>query len=223
MRRGFAFAAAMLAVVLGAGPVWAHVTVQPNEAATGAFARFVVRVPNERGDADTTKVEVELPPLAFVSFQPKAGWTRTVEMVTLDEPLDVFGEEVSEVPGKVTWAGGTIKPGEFDEFGFSARTPDDAGSLEFPALQTYSSGEVVRWIGPEDSEEPAGLVQVIALPEGQGQLSLLASLAAGGGGSTGDGEEAEEESDDTLPLTLGIAGTGFGLLALVLTLVKKRA
>ena len=108
----------------------AHVTVQPNEAVVGSFSRFVVRVPTER-DVPTTKVKVLLPPLAFVSFEPKEGWKRTVEMVELDEPIVVFGEEVTEAVGSVTWSGGTIGPGEFDEFGFSARMPDAEETLEF--------------------------------------------------------------------------------------------
>jgi hypothetical protein len=39
---------------------------------------------------------VELPPPAFVSFQDSPGWERTVEMTTLDEPLEALGEQVTE-------------------------------------------------------------------------------------------------------------------------------
>src|SRR5919106_6948518 len=93
-----------------ADPAFAHVTVQPNEAVAGSFARFVVRVPNERDDASTIKIELQLPPLAFVSFQDVPGWERSVEMVTLDEPIEAFGEELTEVVGTVTWEGGAIEP-----------------------------------------------------------------------------------------------------------------
>jgi Domain of unkown function (DUF1775) len=58
----------------------------------------------------------------------------------------VLGEQVTGVVGTVTWQGGAIEPGEFAEFGFSARPPDEPGTLEFPAIQTYDSGEMVRWI-----------------------------------------------------------------------------
>src|SRR5918999_5455454 len=168
--------------VVSAGPALAHVTVQPTEAVVGSFAKLLVRVPTEREDASTTKIEVEFPPLAFVSFQDVEGWKRTVEMRTLEEPLDVFGEPVSEVVGSVTWSGGEIQPGEFLEFGFSARVPEDQEELEFPALQTYSSGEVVRWIGPPDADEPAARVGVVTLggEEEQGELALLAELNSRG-------------------------------------------
>jgi periplasmic copper chaperone A len=71
-------------------------TVQPDEAVVGSFSRFVVRVPNERDDATTTAVQVELPPLAFVSFQDSPGWERTVEMTTSTSPSGCWG---SRSPG----------------------------------------------------------------------------------------------------------------------------
>ena len=64
-------------VVALAVPASAHVTVQPNEAVAESFSKFVVRVPNEQDDASTVKVQVELPPLAFTSFQDvRAGSAR---------------------------------------------------------------------------------------------------------------------------------------------------
>ena len=152
MRRLLVAAIASLVSLLGAHAAFAHVTVQPNEAPAGAFFRFTVRVPNERDDASTTKVVVTFPEnLIFASFQPKEGWKRQVKMKTLDEPIEAFGAEIDTVVDTVTWSGGTIKPGEFDEFGFSVRVPEEPGELEFSAEQHYSSGEVVRWVGAPDS------------------------------------------------------------------------
>ena len=102
----------------------AHVTVNPNSVAADSFSRFAIRVPNERPSADTTKVVLQLPEgLFFVSFQPKPGWKRTVTMEKLDPPVDVFGEKQTERVATVTWEGGTIAPGEFDEFGMSVKVP----------------------------------------------------------------------------------------------------
>jgi uncharacterized protein YcnI len=175
----------MLALVALGTPALAHVTIQPTEAPTGSFFRFVVRVPNERDDAGTVRVEVDLPDnLTFVSFQPKDGWKRSVSMKTLEEPIEVFGEPVTEVIDTVTWeaAGPPIRPGEFDEFGFSARTPEEEEDLAFPSIQVYSSGETVRWIGPPESEEPAPRVALVAAEE--------EDEAATGGGA-GDGTEVQ--------------------------------
>lgn len=46
-------------------PALAHVTIQPPEAPTGSFFRFVVRVPNERPDTATTKVDVSFRTASF--------------------------------------------------------------------------------------------------------------------------------------------------------------
>ena len=204
----------MLTIITGAvalalaTPALAHVTVQPTEAPTGAFFRFVVRVPNERPNADTTKVEVQFPDgLLSASFQPKEGWKRTVKMKKLAEPAELFGREITEVVDTVTWSGGRIRPGEFEEFGCSTRMPERPGSLRFPALQTYSNGEVVRWIGPEESEEPAGVVNTYNLGE-QGQLQMLARLAA-------QSRTPEEESNSGV--VLGWIGIILGGLALILS------
>jgi uncharacterized protein YcnI len=163
-------AAIALATPAAAG---AHVTVQPSNAPAGGFARLDVRVPNERDDKGTIKVDVQMPPgVAFASYEPVPGWTTKVTREQLDEPIDVHGEEVTEQVTRVTWTGdprrgGIIEPGQFRDFGLSLRVPDgDPGSkLTFKALQTYQGGEVVRWIGPEDADEPAATVTLAAAKE----------------------------------------------------------
>ena len=186
--------AALVLAPVGLG----HVTVNPNESTAGSFSRFAVRVPTER-DADTTKVSMQLPEgLFFVSFQPKEGWTREVKMETLDPPVELFGTEYTERVAEVTWSGGKIGPGEFDEFGMSARMPEAEPGTElvFPAVQTYSTGEVVRWIGEPDAETPAPRVTILAAPE--------------------EGEEAASSSDDSS--TVEYVALGIGLAALVAAL-----
>ena len=226
--------ASVLLAFLALGSVaQAHVTVQPNEAPTGSFSRFVVRVPNERDDASTTKVKVEFPEVfASVSFQPKPGWTRNVEIKKLKAPITIGDAQVDELVGSVTWSGGEIQPGEFDEFGFSVRVPDEPGAIEFKAFQTYSSGEVVEWVGAADAEEPAARVNAIALQleEGQGQLAALAALKeeVEGMGSTDHTSAADDDVEDdddgeNTGVILGGVGTALGALALIVALMKKRA
>lgn len=207
-------------------PAYGHVTVQPNEAVVGTFSRFVVRVPTER-DVPTTKITVDLPPLAFVSFEPKDGWKRTVEMVELDEPIEAFGQEITETVGSVTWSGGTIGAGEFDEFGFSARIPDGETSLEFKATQNYKGGEVVEWAGGPDSEEPAALVKTydLGLEEGEGQLAALAELrqaAATNGADAAEADDQDEEGSST-PVWLSGGALLLSLIAVVLSLRPSRS
>ena len=140
------FIAASALALAVAGPAYGHVTVQPNEAVSGSFSRFVVRVPTEK-NVPTTKVRLELPPLAFLAFEDKEGWQRTEKTDEFEEPLEAFGQEITEGVVEVTWSGGEIGPHEFAEFGFSAALPEGEETLEFKAFQTYQGGEVVEWAG----------------------------------------------------------------------------
>jgi hypothetical protein len=149
----------------------------------------------------------------------------------LDEPITIGDAQVDEVVASVTWSGGEIAPGEFDEFGFSVRVPDDAGELEFPAIQTYASGEVVRWTGAADADEPAARVNVIALEaaEGEGQLATLAQvreqvneLSAAAPDPAAEDED-DEAGDDDNGVLLGGIGVALGALALIVALMKKWA
>lgn len=224
MHRKLAAVVGAAALIFAFAPAaFAHVTVQPTEAATGSFARFVVRVPNERSDTDTVKVEVQFPEdLVFVSFQPRDGWQREVTMKKLDQPIEVFGEEVDEVIDTVTWSGGTIGPGEFDEFGFSAKVPDDATTVTFAALQSYAGGEVVRWIGPPDADAPAPQVEAldVGLGEDEGELALLADVREEVASLNGKLDEESSEGGSGAVI-LGSAGVVLGAAALVLVLMRR--
>ena len=144
----------------------AHVTLQPNTAAAGGFTRLDVRVPNERDDASTTKVEVQFPDgFQSASYEPVPGWSAKVTTGKLATPIQTDDGEVTEGVKQITWTADSeqdaIPPGAFQDFGLSLRIPDKAGEkLEFKALQTYSGGEVVRWIGAEGSDNPAPIVTV---------------------------------------------------------------
>ncbi len=224
----FAVAAAVVATPVAS----AHVTLNPREWEAGEFARFAVRVPNERPNADTTTITVRFPEnVISASFQPVPGWTRRVRMAKLDQPVEQFGEEIRERIASVTWAGGRIKPGEFQEFGVSFQVPEDAvgEDLVFPALQTYSNGEVVRWIADDpEAETPAPRVTVLPPGEGKGSASASAGQAttaeepasaeaAPVGASNDDGEGRA-----TLALVLGILALLAGLAALAVALLRSR-
>jgi periplasmic copper chaperone A len=216
MRFRTALILAAAAAALLAPSAAAHVTLNPNAVPADSFSRFAVRVPTERG-VPTVKVTLRIPEgLTFVSFQPKPGWTRTVQMVKLAKPITMEGETVTERVGTVTWSGGSIGPGEFDEFGLSAHVPNSpARELVFPAVQTYSNGEVVRWIGDPDADEPAPRVKLEAAePEITAATTTTAS-------EEGEGDDAEDRAN--LALGFGIAGLVAGLAGLGLGLYRRRA
>lgn len=174
----------------------AHITLQPDEAPAGAFKRLDVRVPNEKDNASTKKVELRLPPgFVFASYEPVRGWKVSVGKQKLAKPIKTDDGELTEQVRQITWTGGAgaIGPGQFQDFGVSVQIPEKAAgkSLTFKALQTYSDGEVVRWIGPPDAEQPAPTVKATAAEGGDhaAKEDKAASAAAGsgddGGPSTG--------------------------------------
>jgi uncharacterized protein YcnI len=219
-----AVAIAVVAALMTAQAAAAHVTVNPNEWEAGGFARFAVRVPNERDNADTTEITVRFPQsIISASFQPIPGWERSIEMEPLDEPIEEEGEQITEHIASVTWTGGTIKPGEFEEFGVSFRVPETPGEdLVFPSIQTYSNGEVVRWVGAPDSDTPAPIVTVLEPAEEEEAAGGVTGETTAAGEDEGTAAPASSSSNDDgnglaiVALILGIAGLAAGLGALAL-------
>ncbi len=139
------------------GVAWAHVTVNPNTAPQGGYTKVSFRVPNERDNA-ATQLEVNIPtdhPIASVQIRALPGWTSTVRKTTLAKPITTDDGQVTEAVSKITWTGGRIPPGSFEEFDVSMRPlPTDTDQLVFKSLQTYDNGEVVRWIDTAEEGAP---------------------------------------------------------------------
>jgi periplasmic copper chaperone A len=225
LRLLWAPAAATGLVALLAAPAAAHVTVDPSEAAKGGFAKVSFRVPNERDDAGTTQVEVEFPadhPIPFVSVKPKPGWTANVERAPLPEPVEEEGEEITEAVSRITWTGGRVGPGEFDDFEVSmGPLPDDADELVFRALQTYENGEVVRWIeetpaGGEEPEFPAPVLTLTGEAGGHAEEGGEETTPAATEVAAEDEDEGESDALAVVALVVGAAGLVVGGAAFVL-------
>jgi periplasmic copper chaperone A len=190
--RKFLPAAVAAAALAAPAAAQAHVTLQPSEAPAGGFTRLDVRVPNERDDAATTKVQLQLPEgFAFASYEPVPGWKVQVEKGKLAEPVKTDDGDVTEGVKLITWSSPKgIPAGAFEDFGLSVQVPGKAGdALTFKAIQTYSNGEIVRWIGPEGSDNPAPTVKLTAAGEDEHAAAAPAATPAAansdGGGSDG--------------------------------------
>jgi uncharacterized protein len=226
--------AAGAALVLPAASAFAHVTVNPREAAQGGYTKLAFRVPNERDGVNTTKLEVNFPtdhPLASVSVRPHAGWTYTVDKTKLATPVTSDDGQISEAVAKITWTGGVIKPGEFDEFEVSVGPlPDDADSLTFKALQTYSDGQIVRWI--EDAPTDGGAAPdhpapVLKLTKASAPATTVTTAAAPApeaqGGQVADtAKGAASKSDVDSARMFGILGLALGALGFATALAGRR-
>ncbi|MEV7280864.1 YcnI family protein [Streptomyces sp. NPDC093111] len=233
-----ALSAATIAGLAIASPAFAHVSVQPEgTAAKGGYATVNVKVPNERADASTVKVEVSFPtdhPLASVMPQAMPGWTIAVTKTTLAKPLTLHGKSITEAVSKVTWTATDkgIQPGYFQKFPLSlGQLPEDADELVLKALQTYSSKEVVRWIEPseegqEEPEHPAPVLHLsAATADHHGTSTATAAPAPKASAGKGHGAESAEGHDDSGHGTerwLGIGGMVLGAAGLVTALITSR-
>jgi uncharacterized protein YcnI len=145
-----------------ASPAWAHVTVHPLTMPAGSKdVELTFRVPNERQNTNTVMVQVFFPtnlPLLTVDVLPLPGWSATVHTETLTTPVKTDDGFVSQIVSDVMWrsTSGGIAPGQYEDFSVAAGSvPDKPAQLVFKALQTYSSGEVVRWIEVTMAGQPA--------------------------------------------------------------------
>jgi uncharacterized protein YcnI len=217
-RAGVVAGAAAAFTLAIAAPASAHVTVSANTATQGGYAKVTFRVPNETDNADTTRLEVNLPmdtPVASVSLKPVAGWTATMAKAKLATPIKAHDSEITEAVSEITWtasAGAAIKPGQFQEFDVSLGPLPQANQMIFKALQTYSDGTVVRWIdepaaGGTEAEHPAPVLKLAATTTG---AAATTTTTAAGAATKGDGNGTPY---GIAGIVLGLAGLLLGLLA----------
>ena len=126
----------------------AHVTVWPRESSTGAYEKYVVRVPTE-GSVATQSIELRVP--------------ANVDIVSVGAPSG-FTYEVKRTGSRITSIVWTmaIKPGEFAEFAFMARNPKQGGEVRWEAVQHFADGTSTEWTGPAKDKHPASVTRVVA-------------------------------------------------------------
>ena len=216
-RVGVIGALCALALVTLAGAASAHVTANPSTAQQGGYTKISFRVPNERDAASTTQLEVNFPtdhPIVSVETRAVPGWAATVQKVKLDKPIKTDDGEISEAVSRITWSGGKIPPGSFEEFDVSlGPLPTDTNQLVFKALQTYDNGEVVRWIDPPPAEgaaEPEHPAPVVKLTPANATQAVVST--------TGE----VPSSMGTWGVVLGVVGIALGLVGIIIGLVNRR-
>jgi uncharacterized protein YcnI len=233
MMRRIAFPVALLCSVALPAIAQAHVSLHPNEVPTGSFATLDIRVPNEKEGANTVKLAVQVPPgFLDVSTEYMPGWTSKVVTGKLAKPIQTEDGEVTEQVREVIWTGdgkqGLIPPGQFLDFGISTEIPGSEGEeLSFKTLQYYDNGEVVRWIGGPNSEEPAPQIDVTAAGgvlqdvAGSETAPPAPSATASEGGEAASGSSSTNGASKGLGIAALIVGA-LGLLAGSAALVRSR-
>ena len=126
----------------------AHVTVWPRESRTGAYEKYVVRVPTE-GTVATQSIELRVPAnVDIVSIGAPSGYTYEAKRT---------GSRITSIVWTMT-----IKAGEFAEFAFVARNPKQTGDVRWEAIQRFADGTSTEWTGPAKDKHPASVTKVIA-------------------------------------------------------------
>jgi uncharacterized protein len=206
-RRLTLLATVALAALAFATAAQAHITVHPNALPAGGFTVINVQVPNERDKASTVRVDVQFPGGIFIASPAvMPGWKARVITKKLSQPVEIEpGFSVSSRVDRVIFSGGRIGPGQFLSFPVSIKAPAaKAGTLlTFKALQTYSNGEVVRWIGNPSADEPAP--QVLIRPANSPVLDYPAGASAAKSGMT------KTLKGFVFGLPLGVLGTYLAL------------
>jgi uncharacterized protein YcnI len=214
--RAGATALAVGILVLGAPlAADAHVKISPNTAAPGDDIEVTFRVPNEMENAGTVKVEIDLPtktPFAGAAYQAVPGWTARIVSAKLPKPIVNDGVQITEAPVKVIYTadpGVALKVGQFQEFPIALDLTPNTGSVEFPTLQTYSNGQIVKWnektsASGEQPDNPAPTLYINDPPptDTESGVTIAATNSAASTASTA--------------LILGTAGLALGAIALVL-------
>ena len=154
------------AALLAPSAALAHVSFHPNAIPQGAFVTTDIRVPNEEDKADVTAIRIKLPDgVLDAEGAPPAGWSFRTKTRKLAKPIKTDDGTVTSEVTEVDFTGGRVKPGDFGDFPVALGLPDaakDGQVIGFPTIQTYSNGDVVRWIGSPSDDKPAPTIDVTA-------------------------------------------------------------
>jgi Domain of unkown function (DUF1775) len=145
-----------------------------------------------------------------------------VTRATLPEPVEVEGTTITEAVSSIVWRARTgddaIGPGEYDDFSVSVGFLPEDERMVFGAVQTYDSGDVVRWIeeAAEGADEPEYPAPVLELTPAAEETSTARSAADGPAAEDAAGDDDEDEGSEPLLLGLAVVGALLGAVGAVL-------
>jgi uncharacterized protein YcnI len=199
----------------------AHISLHPNTIPAGAFATLDVRVPGEQEGAYVTKVDTLFPQgFTGVDYENVPGWSARVIETKLATPLKEDGETIDTEVSQIVWSWtgplGKVSNGQFINLPLSLAIPDDASgrALEFKTIQTYSNGQVVRWIDQSlSAEHPSPRINVTARG---GVIQDIAGDEAGPAAGETAGSVSTPAPGAAVAKSSGGASKGLGVAALIL-------
>jgi uncharacterized protein YcnI len=228
-RRAATVGALTLAGLAIAATASAHVTVSPTSLPQGSTAELTFKVPNEESKANTVSLQLQIPtdhPIAQVLAKPVPGWTISVRTVTLAKPLTTDDGTFTTAVNEIDWTGGTVQPGQYQDFQISVDPlPSDTPQLVFKAVQTYSNGDVVRWIdlstsGDPNPDHPA---PVLTLTPASSSSTTATETASAPTVATSAPSSSSNDGLGIAGLVLGAIGAACGVAALLFVRKTRRS
>jgi uncharacterized protein YcnI len=207
------FLPTVLGLFLFSSVASAHVTVAPKTSTTGAWETYTVKVPVEK-DMATTKFTLKAPAgVEIKSYQPVPGWKYSDEK-------DAKGI-VKSITFEATGEG--ILPGQFQQFTFVGKNPENATKAAWDAFQYYKDGSVVEWTGDEGADTPHSITDIVAgtSTDGHDDTAKMEETKKEETKTEVAKTSAADKSDSSLPLILSAVAVVLSLIALVRAFRKK--
>ena len=244
LRTAVGAAVAGVVVLAGSSGAWADVKISPVQGVQGGTVDLTFQVPDDRGAAYTSKVEVLLPadaPVGEVDPLSVDGWAPLLSYRNLATPVPGIHSSalVSSVVSAVTWVRATGTPataGTIAKLTVSmGPLPTSASQMAFTVLQTYSDNVVRRWsatssagavaagAGPVLALKPATAADASAAADGMAGMAGMDGMAGMGDTSATAAATGQTGADSPAPegalkrISGGLAGAfGAGLTGGVL-------
>ena len=144
-----------------------------------------------------------------MTVEAKAGWTVKVTTTKLAKPLVTDDGNIDDIVSVIDWKAITpadgIAVGQFGEFTIDADgLPDNESQVVFKAIQTYSNGDIVRWIDPvtpggPEADHPTPILE-LTKPNGAGGATVTTAP------TSDTGTVASASTKDNSARVLGIIG-----------------
>ena len=204
MKRLAPIALALIAVLLWASPAGAHEEIDPAIFPTGKPTFFTLNAANEK-TVDLNKVTLTAPtnlPFGETTHEP-AGWT-----VAKDEKV-------------LTWTGGSVKPEQFESWGFEIEGADQPGPLTYKVTLGFTDGSsddvnvVVNAVTP--AATPA-----TTTPTSAGTASTTPTTAGTATTTSKASGTSTSRSRANLALALGAAALVVAIAAIAVSLTRRR-
>jgi uncharacterized protein YcnI len=128
-------------LLLATASVHAHIVLEQKSATAGSYHKATFMVGHGCDGSPTIGIDIEMPePMAVVKPMPKTGWQLSTQTAQLATPMSLHGRPITETVNRVTWRGGPLPDGHYDEFVLLLQLPKRSGPLYFKVAQLCEMG-----------------------------------------------------------------------------------